>query len=50
MVVLCCGDGVELTCHDVWGPPGDGAAVMQAIKDRFDPDGLLNPDRFAYQI
>ena len=48
MVVLSCPDGVELTRHDVWGPPGDGATAMQAIKDRFDPKGLLNPGRFVY--
>jgi glycolate oxidase FAD binding subunit len=48
MVVLCCPDGAQFTRQDVWGPPGDGAATMQAIKDRFDPKGLLNPGRFAY--
>ena len=30
---------------DVWGPIGDGLGVMQAIKRRFDPAGLLNPGR-----
>jgi len=48
MVVLYCPDGAQLTSQDVWGPPGDGATAMQAIKDRFDPKGLLNPGRFAY--
>jgi glycolate oxidase FAD binding subunit len=48
MVVLCCPDGAELIRQDVWGPPGDGATAMQALKDRFDPKGLLNPGRFAY--
>ena len=48
MVVLSCSDGVELSCRDVWGEPGDGAAVMQALKDRFDPHEILNPGRFAY--
>lgn len=48
MAVLSCPDGAQLTSQDVWGPPGDGAAAMQAIKDRFDPKGLLNPGRFAY--
>lgn len=48
LVVLRCPEGAPLTCRDVWGPPGDGATVMQAIKDRFDPRGLLNPGRFAY--
>jgi hypothetical protein len=48
LVVLRCPDGAPLTGRDVWGPPGDGAAVMQAIKDRFDPQGILNPGRFSY--
>ena len=30
---------------DVWGPIGEGLGVMQAIKRRFDPAGLLNPGR-----
>ena len=48
LVVVSCPDGAQLDCRDVWGPPADGAAVMQAIKDRFDPKGLLNPGRFVY--
>ena len=48
MVVLSGPQGVGLNCRDVWGPAGDGAAVMQAIKDRFDPKGILNPGRFVY--
>ena len=48
MVVLSYPQRVELDCRDVWGPASDGAAVMQAIKDRFDPKGILNPDRFVY--
>ena len=49
LVVVSCPDGAELSGRDVWGPPGDGAAVMRAIKDRFDPKGLLNPGRFIYE-
>ena len=49
LVVLSCGDAAELTRGDVWGPPGDGATVFRAIKDRFDPHDLLNPGRFIYQ-
>jgi len=30
---------------DPWGPIGNGLAVMQAIKQRFDPVGRLNPGR-----
>ena len=31
---------------DVWGPPSDAQPVMVRIKQRFDPDGILNPGRF----
>ena len=48
LVVLRATDNAPLARADVWGPIGDGAAVMQAIKDRFDPKGILNPDRFVY--
>ena len=30
---------------DPWGPIGDSLPVMQAIKQRFDPHGRLNPGR-----
>jgi glycolate oxidase FAD binding subunit len=30
---------------DPWGPLGDGFELMRAIKQRFDPDGILNPGR-----
>jgi glycolate oxidase FAD binding subunit len=31
---------------DVWGPAADAQPVMVRIKQRFDPDGTLNPCRF----
>lgn len=31
-----------------FGPPPGGAAVMRAIKERFDPRGILNPGRFFF--
>jgi glycolate oxidase FAD binding subunit len=31
---------------DVWGPV-PGLAVMRRIKERFDPDGRMNPGRFV---
>jgi glycolate oxidase FAD binding subunit len=31
---------------DVWGPPPPAFALMKRVKDRFDPDGRLNPGRF----
>ncbi len=30
---------------DVWGPIGDSLPLMRAVKQQFDPDGLLNPGR-----
>jgi glycolate oxidase FAD binding subunit len=33
--------------HDVFGDPPQGLAIMRALKQRFDPGGVLNPGRFA---
>jgi glycolate oxidase FAD binding subunit len=30
---------------DVWGPIGDGLTVMKAVKQQFDPIGILSPGR-----
>jgi glycolate oxidase FAD binding subunit len=30
---------------DVWGPIGDGLTVMRAVKQQFDPAGILSPGR-----
>lgn len=38
----------KLDCRAVWGPPPPGFAVMQALKDRFDPRNILNPGRFIF--
>jgi FAD/FMN-containing dehydrogenase len=51
--VLCCPGNAKLTPEDVWGSPdGESArkamSVSRAIKDRFDPANLLNPDRYIY--
>jgi glycolate oxidase FAD binding subunit len=36
----------ELRTHvDVWGPIGDGLALMKAVKEQFDPAGILSPGR-----
>jgi len=36
----------ELRTHvDVWGPIGDGLALMKAVKQQFDPTGVLSPGR-----
>lgn len=32
---------------DVWGKPSDAQPLMVRIKQRFDPDGTLNPGRFV---
>jgi glycolate oxidase FAD binding subunit len=32
---------------DPWGPTPPSFAIMQRLKRRFDPDGRLNPGRFA---
>ncbi|HQU46041.1 MAG TPA: FAD-binding oxidoreductase [Pirellulales bacterium] len=49
LVVLSCAAG-ELTRQATWGnAPGD-AALMRAVKEQFDPKGLLNPGRFVYGV
>ena len=36
----------ELRTHvDVWGPLGDGLTLMKAVKQQFDPVGVLSPGR-----
>ena len=32
---------------DVWGPIGDALPLMRRVKERFDPEGILNPGRFV---
>lgn len=32
---------------DAWGNPGDALPLMRALKQRFDPQGTLNPGRFV---
>jgi len=32
---------------DVWGAPSDAQPLMVRVKQRFDPDGTLNPGRFV---
>jgi glycolate oxidase FAD binding subunit len=42
-IVYACAAGIELTHQAVWGPPSAAAAIMRAVKSKFDPKGLLNP-------
>jgi glycolate oxidase FAD binding subunit len=35
---------------DVWGEVGSSFRVMTALKERFDPHGVLNPGRFVGQL
>jgi len=35
---------------DVWGEAGATAGLMRALKERFDPNALLNPGRFVAGI
>jgi len=32
---------------DVWGPIGDALPLMRRVKERFDPEGILNRGRFV---
>jgi glycolate oxidase FAD binding subunit len=50
LTVLKNPQGNSLTRRDVWGPAPDAFAVMQSLKDRFDPAGILNPGRFIFDV
>ncbi len=41
--------GAVLTAADIWGTPGPELRVMRAIKERFDPQNVLNPGRFIFE-
>jgi glycolate oxidase FAD binding subunit len=41
--------GVEFSAREVWGSPGDAAALMRILKQQFDPQGVLNPGRFIFE-
>lgn len=44
-IVESCTMPVKRTA-DVWGPPGSGFAIMQRLKQQFDPHRTLSPGRF----
>jgi len=41
-------DDEPLSTTDVWGPASAEWEIMRAIKERFDPRGILNPGRFVF--
>lgn len=47
VIVWSCSAG-DLTRRAAWGAAPDDAALMRAVKDQFDPKGLLNPGRFMH--
>lgn len=48
LVVTAAPEGAGLSALDVWGPADAGVALMQQIKQQFDPAGILNPGRFIF--
>ena len=46
LVVLKAPPEIKATV-DVWGPIGQSFAMMQRLKDQFDPGRILNPGRFV---
>jgi FAD/FMN-containing dehydrogenase len=45
-----CPTEVKRAAGDVWGPPRQDFALMQRVKDVFDPQNVLSPSRFAGEI
>jgi FAD/FMN-containing dehydrogenase len=50
LVVRSCPPETALERETVWGPVRSGAALMQAIKDQFDPHDILNPGRSIFPV
>ncbi len=48
LTLLSCAPTTELTHQSVWGGSTAAHRWMNAIKQRFDPQNLLNPGRFVY--
>ncbi len=46
LTVLATPADAELTPAEIWGPPRPSMALMRSIQQRFDPAGILNPERF----
>jgi FAD/FMN-containing dehydrogenase len=47
-VVVSQPQGVLVSREAIWGPPRPAQALMQAIKDQFDPKDILNRGRFVF--
>jgi glycolate oxidase FAD binding subunit len=48
MVVQRASNGQCLSGDEIWGERGPEFRIMRAIKERFDPDNILNPGRFVF--
>ena len=48
VVILANPSGAESTRQSTWGGSDTPFSLMDAVKKQFDPDNLLNPDRFVY--
>ena len=48
VVVLSNPGGSEMTHQSVWGATDAPYDLMTAVKREFDPQNILNPDRFVY--
>lgn len=47
--LLVCPPGIKERI-DVWGSAGTAAGLMQRVKERFDPQAIMNPGRFVSGI
>jgi len=47
-VVVSQPPGASLGRETIWGPPRPAQALMQSIKDQFDPKNILNRGRFVF--
>jgi glycolate dehydrogenase FAD-binding subunit len=48
MVVLSCPGQCGWDREMIWGPPSAAMKVMRAIRNQFDPKGILNRDRYVF--
>lgn len=47
VVVLSNPSGADATLQTIWGPADPALELMRAVKQKFDPKGILNPGRFV---